>query len=104
MDKILEKISNIISTYESGEWQSIDKLRKNLRELSACHYHLTKHKIIYKNKHNEIEYKNKKSLGYGKLLAHEQCPELYECRYILKAAQNVIQSIIMEISIIKNEQ
>lgn len=101
--EILEKISKIINTYESGSWQSVDNLRVLLRELSANYYYLTGYKIQYKNKHNEIEYKNKKSLGYGKLLAHEQCPELYQCRYILKASQNVIQSIIMEISIIKNE-
>ncbi len=101
--EILEKITTIIETYESGSWQSVENLRVLLRELSANHYYLTKFKIEYKNKHNEIEYKNKKSLGYGKLLAHEQCPELYKCRYILDSAKNVMQSIIMEISIIKNE-
>ena len=103
MERILNDITSIIEKYESGEYLTLEALREYLRVLTAQVYYLTKHKIEAKNKHNEIEYKNKKSVAFGKILAHEQCPELYQIRYILKAAQNVIQRIIMEISILKNE-
>ncbi len=103
MNEILNKISEIIKTYESGSWQSVDNLRVLLRELSANYSYLIKYKIEYKNIHNAIEYKNKKGLGFGKLLAHEQCPELYQCRYVLQAADRVLNSIRSEISTINKE-
>jgi len=103
MDKILEKITQIIEDYESGTYLTTDALRSCLKSLTANVYYLTQYKIKYKNKHNEVRYKNKKSLGFGEILAHEQYPELYQARYIIRTAQNVIQSIIMELSIIKHE-
>jgi len=103
MDKILNNITDIIVRYESGEYLSTDNLREMLRLLSANIYHLTKYKIEYKNSYNAVRYKHKGSLGSGEILAHEQYPELYQIRYILRSAQNVLQSIIMEISIIKAE-
>ncbi len=104
MNEILKSISDLIDKYESGKYLTIDALRETLRELTSNVYYLTKYKIAYKNKHNEVRYKHKGSIGAGEILAHEQYPELYQIRYILKASQNVIQSLIMEISILKNEQ
>lgn len=103
MEKILNKITETIESYESGKYLTTEALREHLRVLTSQVYYLTKYKIEAKNRHNEIEYKNKKSVAFGKILAHEQVPELYQIRYILRSAQNVIQSIIMEISILKNE-
>ncbi len=104
MNEILKRITDLIEKYESGKYLTIDALRETLRELTSNVYYLTKYKIAYKNKHNEVRYKHKGSIGAGEILAHEQYPELYQIRYILKASQNVIQSLIMEISILKNEQ
>ena len=100
---ILFKIDGIIETYESGAWESIENLRVMLRELTANIYYLTKYKIQAKNKHNGIRYLHKGSVASGEILAHEQSPELYQIRYIMRSANNVVQSIIMEISIIKKE-
>ena len=103
MEKILNNITTIIERYESGNFISTEELREMLRLLSSNIYHLTKYKIEYKNMHNAVRYKHKGSIGSGEILAHEQYPELYQIRYILRSAQNVLQSIIMEISIIKAE-
>ena len=103
MNKVLENISTIIERYESGSYISTDDLREMLRLLSANIYHLTKYKIEYKNKHNEVLYKNKKSLGFGEILAHEMYPELYQIRYILRSAHNVLNSLRSEIGIIRSE-
>jgi hypothetical protein len=103
MDKILEKISNIIISYESGEWKSAENLRVLLRELTANIYYLTKYNIEYHEQHNATQYKHKGSVSSGLILANEQFPELRMLRKIIESANNVSRSMTMELSIIKNE-
>jgi len=103
MKEILEEISLIITTYESGEWSSVDSLRKMLRKLTSNIYYLTKFNIEYHEKHNAVQYKHKGSVSGGLILANEQFPELRMLRKITEAANNVKSSMIMELSIIKNE-
>ena len=103
MDEILNKITNTIELYESGAWVSVENLRIMLRELSCNYYLLTKHNIESFNNHNAIQYKNKKSVSFGLILANEQVPELRLTRKILYATSKVIDAIRSELSIIKNE-
>lgn len=104
MNTILNKISNIITKYESGEWQSADNLRLLLRELTSNIYYLTKYNIEYHEQHNAIQYKHKGSVSGGLILANEQYPELRMLRKIIESANNVTRSMTMELSILKNEQ
>lgn len=103
MEEILNRISAIITTYESGEYITTDNLRTMLRNLSINNYHLTKFNIEAYQKWNGIVYKCKKSVSYGKTLADEQVPELRMTRKILEASKQVILSMQQELSIIKNE-
>ena len=103
MDQILNKISDLIETYESGAWQSSEDLRKMLRELTSNIYFLTKYNIEYHEKHNAVQYKHKGSVASGLILANEQYPELRMLRKIMEAANNVSRSMTMELSIINNE-
>ena len=103
MQEILQKITNLIETYESGVWVSAENLRVMLRELTANNYYLTKHNIEYFQKYNAIQYKHKGSVSSGKVLAEEQVPELRMIRKIMEATDNVIWSMRSELSIIKNE-
>ena len=103
MQEILQKITNLIETYESGVWVSAENLRIMLRELTANNYYLTKHNIEYFQKYNAIQYKHKGSVSSGKVLAEEQVPELRMIRKIMEATDNVIWSMRSELSIIKNE-
>ena len=104
MEKILNKISDIIERYESGEWQSVENLRIMLRELSSNYYFLTKYNIESFNIHNAIQYKNKGSVASGLIRANELCPELRMTRKILFATSKVIDAMRSEIGILKNEQ
>lgn len=104
MEKILENIAEIIETYESGSWQSVENLRVLLRRLTANNYQLSKHNIEYFRKYNEIQYRHKGAIGRGKILAEEQVPELRMTRKIMESARHVIDAIRSELSIIKNEQ
>jgi hypothetical protein len=103
METILNKITDLIQTYESGAWQTPDALREMLRELTANYYYLTKHNIEAYQKHNEIQYKHKGSVAAGKILADEQVPELRMLRKIMEATDHVIWSMRSELSIIKKE-
>jgi hypothetical protein len=104
MEKILYNITDIIETYESGAWTSLEDLRKMLRELTSNIYHLTKFNIEFHERHNAVQYKHKGSVSAGLILANEQIPELRMCRKIIESANNVSRSITMELSIIKNEK
>jgi hypothetical protein len=103
MQEILQKITNLIETYESGVWVSAENLRIMLRELTANNYYLTKHNIEYFRDYNAIQYKHKGSVASGKILAEEQVPELRQIRKIMEATDNVIWSMRSELSIIKKE-
>lgn len=103
MDKILIKISDLIETYESGSWQTVDNLRVMHRELVSYNYYLTKHNIEYFQQYNAIRYKHKGSVASGNILAEEQIPELRMIRKIMEAVENVMWSMRSEISIIKRE-
>jgi len=103
MNEILNKISDIITRYESGEWETTDSLREMLRELTSNIYFLSKYNIEFHEKHNAVQYKHKGSVSSGLILANEQYPELRMIRKITEAANNVKSSMIMELSIIKNE-
>ena len=103
MEEILQKITNLIETYESGVWVSAENLRVMLRELTANNYYLTKYNIEYFQKYNAMQYKHKGSVSSGKVLAEEQVPELRMIRKIMEATDNVIWSMRSELSIIKKE-
>ena len=103
MEDILIKISDLIERYESGEWQSVENLRIILRELSTSYYRLTKHNLEAFEQHNAVQYKNKKSVSYGLILANEQVPELRMTRKILFATSKVIDAVRSEIAILRTE-
>ena len=103
MEQVLDTISNVITSYETGEWQSAEALRKIQRDLVSNYYYLTKYNIEYFQKYNAVQYKHKGSVSSGKILAEEQVPELRIIRKIMEATDNVIWSIRSEISILKKE-
>lgn len=103
MQEILKKIHDLIETYESGVWVSLENLLIMQRELSSNIYFLSKHNITFHKEHNAVKYKHKGSLGAGAILADEQWPELRQCRKIMESANNVLWSMRSELSIIKKE-
>ena len=104
MDEILDKISEIIIKYDSGEWQSVDNLRLLLRELSANYYYLTKENILFAQEWNKEVYSFKGSDAAGQRYAELTVPHLRKTRKILTATNIVINAIRSEISILRTEQ
>lgn len=103
MKDTLVKIADIIERYQTGEWQSVDSLRVMLRDLSACHYYLTKDNIIYAQEHNKAIYQFDGSDVKGLRFAELTVPQLRESRKILYTVNININSMRSELSIIKNE-
>lgn len=103
METILQKITDLVDTYESGVWQSSENLRIMLRELSTNYYHLTKFNIEAHQEYNKVLFEHSGSVASGKILAEEQVPQLRMLRKIMEATDNVIWSMRSELSIIKNE-
>lgn len=103
MDDHLDNITQIIQEYESGAYLTADSLRELLRHLTSEMYFLTAYKIEAKQKFNSVIWNREGSVAAAEVEAQQKVPELYQLRYILKGAQNVVQSIIMEISILNKE-
>lgn len=104
METILNKISDIIETYESGAWVSVENLRAMLRELCTNNFRLAKYNINAFNQWNSIVYNFKGSNAAGVTKANHDVPELRMTRKILEASKQVVLSMQQELSIIKNEQ
>mgnify|MGYP003148632861 CR=1 FL=1 len=103
LDQILNKINDLIDTYESGAWQTVENLRIMQRELSCYNYYLSKYNIEFYNNHNKEQYNFKGAVNAGKIHADYKIPNLRMTRKIMEAVKNVIWSMRSEISIIKNE-
>jgi hypothetical protein len=104
MQEVLNKTSELIARYRSGEWLSVDKLRGLLRELSICHYEITSINIDAYNDWTSIIYNRDKSVSVAsaKVKADFEVPELRMTRKLLETLKNVLMSIQQELSIIKN--
>ena len=104
MQEVLNKTSELIARYRSGEWLSVDKLRDLLRELSICHYEITSINIDAYNDWTSIIYNRDKnvSVASAKVRADFEVPELRMTRKLLETLKNVLMSIQQELSIIKN--
>jgi hypothetical protein len=103
MEKALKKIDDLVNTYESGAWQSVEALRSMLRELTTSHYHLTKHNIEYARKYNSILHNHTGSVASGKIIADEEVPELRMLRKIMESTEHVMWSMKSELAIIRKE-
>ncbi len=103
MEKALKKIDDLVDTYESGAWQSVEALRTMLRELTTSHYHLTKYNIEAGRNYNAILHNNKGSVASGKILAEQEVPELRMLRKIMESTEHVMWSMKSELAIIRKE-
>lgn len=103
LDEALEKASAIIAEYESGSWNTEDNLRTLLRELSSCHYIITRFNIEAYNVHNGILYNFDGSVARANIEADKEVPALRMSRKILESIDHVLWSMRSELSILKKD-
>ena len=103
MELILNKVNDIIESYEGGAWKSVEDLRVMQRQLTSCNYHLSKYNIEYFQQYNAIQFNYKGSVSAGKIEAEQKIPELRMVRKIMEAIENIMWSMRSELSIIKKE-
>jgi hypothetical protein len=97
MDKILNKISSIVETYESGSFKDLHIMH---RELVCNMYYLSQIQVQAHVKHNRYYYLSKEKTNAAK---ERECdklvPELYMCRKVMDAAKGVSIAIGYEIKL-----
>lgn len=103
LEEALNRAANIIDEYESGSWQSSDKLRELLRGLTKCHYILTKENVESHIRHNAILYNFDGSVARANVEADHEEPTLRMTRKLLDSIDHVLWSMRSELSIIKND-
>lgn len=103
MEQHLKTLAAVIQEYESGTYLTGDRLLELNRQLTGAMYHLTVINIHAGAKHNGIQYHFNGSVARGLIEAEQTVPELRATRKILETCKRVHSSIIMELSIIKNE-
>jgi len=97
MDKILEKISEIIETYESGKFKDLHVMH---RELTCNMYYLSKEQVRYNVLWNQEYYNHNSTVNAVKERhANKEVPELYLCRKIMEAAKGVSIAMGYEIKL-----
>lgn len=87
MDKILDKITSIIDTYESGIFKDLHIMH---RELTCNMFYLSREQVNYSVKWNTEYYNHKSNVNAAKVrYADKVVPELYLCRKIMETAKGV---------------
>ncbi len=91
MDKILQKITDIISEFKSDKYISDEKLIEMQRGLSYCHFKLTEINVSDGKKYSKIMYEFEGSAAAAKIKAEYEVPELRMTRKLLDTVkQNLI--------------
>jgi len=97
VDKILEKISSIIETYESGSFKDLHVMH---RELTANMFYLSQEQVKAHQEWNATYYNSKEKTNAAK---ERECdklvPELYLCRKIMETAKGVSIAMGYEIKL-----
>jgi hypothetical protein len=95
MDKILQKITDIIETYESGAFKDLHVMH---RELTCNMFYLSKEQVKSHQNWNKAYYNsNEKTNAAKEREADKLVPELYLCRKILETAKGVSIAMNYEI-------
>lgn len=95
LSKILESISDIIQTYESGSYRDLYQMH---RELTCNMYYLTKEQVEANQRWNAAYYNCESTVNAVKeRYADKTVPELYMIRKIMDAAKGVSIAMTFEL-------
>ena len=87
IDKLLDRIFEIIASYQNGEYKDIYKEHRDL----VCNLsYLSREQVKAHQEHNKQYYLSKEKTNAGKEReADKKVPELYMCRKILEHAKGI---------------
>ena len=97
MEKVLNKITSIIQTYEGGAYRDLHEMH---RELTCNMFYLSQEQVKAHQKWNTQYYNSTESTNAAK---ERECdklvPELYMCRKIMETAKGVSIAMSLEIKL-----
>lgn len=95
MNEILENITAIINTYESGEFKDLHVMH---RQLTCNMYYLSQEQVKAHQEWNKQYYLCKSTVNAVKERhANKLVPELYLCRKIYEASKSVSIAMSLEV-------
>jgi hypothetical protein len=103
LNDILKSIENVVDQYESGQYNTKEKLIELQRELASNMYWLTVINVNSFTKWNNIVYNHTGSNASGQVKAEKKVPELRITRKILEASKNISIAMSSELGILKND-
>lgn len=97
-DGVLDTIRQIVERYQSGEYLDEGTLKDLHRQLSANLYYLNEFRVDFKNQWDK-EYMlcQEKTHAARERFADRQVPELYLCRKLCMAGQDVLISMSLNL-------
>lgn len=104
MKNHLDKITEIIETYNSLSVPDAISLSGLLRELTSELFFLEKHRAEFHDKHNAIMFNFDGAVSRATIKANTEVPELYLLRRIMNAAYRVVDALRSNISTLNKEK
>ena len=97
LENILNKISDIINKYDSGNYNDLFKMQRSL----ACQiFYLSQKQVEYNMEWNSKYHNHKSTVNAIKQrYADQEVSELYLCRKIITAATNVSIAMSLELKL-----
>lgn len=97
MEDILQNISEIVISYDSGQFKDLHLMH---RKLTSNMYYLSQEQVKAHARHNATYYNSKQKTNAAKEReADKLVPELYMCRKIMEAAKGVSIAMSLEIKL-----
>lgn len=97
-NEVLDTIRQIVERYRSGEYLDNDRLKDLHRELSANLYYLNEFRVQFKNDWDAAYHgSGEKTHAAKERIAESHVPELYLCRKLYEAGQDVLISMSLNL-------
>ena len=105
MIESLEAIRKAVAEYKESPDPSGDEICDWLRTITTHLFNLAEERANYQKKYQEIIYNGVREREYSvsraENIAEVQVPELYMLRYVMKAAEDIVQALRSHLSHLK---
>lgn len=106
LENVLSEYNNTITCWRETPFDDLFKSAELMKDLAIILNNLSLHKIEYQIHWNKkcFELRDKMSVAASEKTANNELPELGKLRQVLKAGNNVLDSIRSQVSLLKQEQ
>ena len=105
LQEALEECTNTVHTWKETPFDDINQTAELMKDMAVIIYELTRHKVKFKEQWNAkcFELREDLSNAAAEKVANKEYPELDKIRQVIRAANNVLDSLRSQVSLLKNE-